>query len=228
MPRHFAATAPVFVILVLVVVGWSADPPVPQSEAAKAAKEKHDEQLQKAAAEYEKAAAAARKEYLEDLANAQKVATKAEKLDEAIRIRDLRAVLEKEKESPPPTKGTPREGVYTFRGSQYRIVLAAGSWSEAREKCQKMGGDLAVVDTKEKREFFGQVNGSLELWVGGSQDKDGKWKWVTGEPMAAEGWAKGRPANAGPYASLFPKESLLYDYKPDHRFVSGFICEWKK
>lgn len=221
MPRF---TSPVFAALLLAVCGWSADPPpaLPQSVEARVAKAKYDEALRKAALQYERAADAARKVYLNDLGNAQKVATMAEQLDEAVRIRDLKLALEKD-----TAKGTPREGAYTLRGSQYRIILAEGNWATAREKCKKLGGDLAVLDSKEKRELFGELNTTIELFVGATKDKDGRWKWVNGQVVAAETWESGRPQAFGGFTVAFPKTGTLGDCGDTHQ-AKGFICEWKK
>ena len=199
-------------------------PQPPQSVEGRLAKTKYDEALKKAAQEFDRVAAEARKQYLDDLTALQKAAAKAEQVDEAVRIRRWREVVEHERDGA-TTRGL-REGTYPIRGSQFRIVLTEASWTTAREMCQKMGGDLAVLDTPEKRELIGQVNGTLELYVGASKDKNGKWKWVNGQAVEADAWEKGRPENFGGYSVVFPK-GTLGDCGEKHP-VKGFICEWKK
>lgn len=218
----------VAVLSVLAGGGFAADPPAPQppqSVEARLAKARYDEAVAKAQKEFDRTAAAARKLYVEELTTAQKAATKAEQLDEAVRIRDWKTLVEQGKDGS-SAKGGRREGAVSFGGSQYKVVLAEGGWLAARERCQKLGGDLAVIDTKEKREFLGKLNESVELWVGASKDKDGKWTWVNGHTVDADAWLKGRPEGGG-HTSMFP-QGLVCDCKEDHPFVKGFVCEWKK
>jgi hypothetical protein len=209
-------------------------PPAPKSESARQAKAQYDAALLKARQEFDKAAQAARKQYLNDLDAAQTAATKAEDLDEAVRIRDAKKLVEAgpgEQNSPNPARpATVREGALSFHGSEYRIVLAqVKTWGEAREMCRKLGGDLAVLDTKEKREFLGKYNGSVELWVGASYDGETRrWRWANGTAIAPEAWASNRPKDFGPVAVMFAESGLLGDAKVDHTGAKGFICEWRR
>jgi Lectin C-type domain len=209
-------------------------PPAPKCESARQAKARYDAALLKAQQEFDKADQAARKQYLSDLDAAQTAATKAEDLDEAVRIRDQRKLVEAGPGTPnPPSLPKPvavREGALSFHGSEYRIVLAqVKTWGEAREMCRKLGGDLASLDTKEKREFLAKHNETVQVWVGAYFDeKTKRWRWTNGSPIAADAWATGRPQDHGPVAAAFEKTALLGDAKDDLPTVKGFICEWKR
>lgn len=200
-------------------------PPASDSNHAKA---RYEGSINKAKQDYEKNALAARRQYIDDLDKCLKAAMKAEQLDEAIRIRDLKAMIESNRDTP-STKPANREGAITFGGSQYRIFLADVKWGEAREMCQRLGGDLASLDSTDKREFLGMQSGSVQLWVGATHDaKTRRWQWVNGNMIAADAWSPGRPQNNGPFAVLFGKTGLLGDGKDQIPDCKGFICEWKR
>lgn len=193
-------------------------PRPPQSEEAKQAKTRFDEAM-----------AAAKKQYLKDLDLCLKAALKAEQLDEAIRIRAWRELIEASRETPVGKVSATREGAVAFGGSQYRIFLADVSWTGARDACRKLGGELASVDSKEKREFLSKQSGSVQLWVGAFVDqRTSRWFWANGNPVAPGSWQPGRPENNGPHAVMFGKSGLIGDGKNELPDCKGYICEWKK
>jgi hypothetical protein len=120
---------------------------------ARAAKAKYDAALEKARKEYEVRLADAKKTLLSDLKDAEVAATKDGNLDRALAIRGVKTAADE----PPTTVAwdTPgvRPGALVFKGVQYRIFLGHMPWDEARARCKKLGGDLAVLDTKEKRVY---------------------------------------------------------------------------
>jgi hypothetical protein len=180
---------------------------------------------QKAKARYDKAVAEAQKKLLADLEEALTEATKANDLDEAIRIREAKRLIAGTSKPTPP-RAKLREGAYILGRSQYRIVLTDVTWREAREACRKAGGDLAVIDSREKREVLRKLVGGTQPWVGAWQDpRVNRWVWVNGQAVAADAWAPQRPNGNGPVAVLFGN-GFLGDSPEQLPNCKGYICEW--
>jgi hypothetical protein len=199
----------------------------PQVRAAKA---KYDAAQEKARREYEAKVAEARKTLLADLKTAEVTATKDGNLDRALEVRKAKTAADDLSPAPAAAKEAPalKPGAFALKGSQYRIFLGYVPWDEARARCKKLGGDLAVLDTAEKRAFIAREIADMNVTVGAYRDAQGQWRWVNGKAVAPDVWAPGRPdAKYGPRAHLFPT-GLLGDGtegKP-HESVRGYVCEW--
>ncbi|KAI4893918.1 hypothetical protein NFI96_027810, partial [Prochilodus magdalenae] len=74
-----------------------------------------------------------------------------------------------------------RDRLYVF--SQDKL-----SWSSSRERCKELGGDLAIVNSKEEHDFLGRMvttvgNSSLH-WIGLTDaETEGVWLWVDQTPL---------------------------------------------
>ncbi len=226
MARH-ALLACCVCVLVISGMVFADIVPLPsfKNPEAKKAKSKYDEAVSNAKKEYEQRLTQARETLIADLDLAQKGASDAGDLDEAVRIRDVKKLAENTDD-----RIVLREGALRFQGAQYRIFLADVTWLQARQACQRLGGDLAVLDTREKRDFLKDHVSNVQLWVGASYNPMAqRWFWVNNKVVAAELWSPGRPANFGPYAELFGNTMLLGDAgkgKPPD--CKGYICEWIK
>uniref|UniRef100_A0A8C6PP62 C-type lectin domain-containing protein n=1 Tax=Nothobranchius furzeri TaxID=105023 RepID=A0A8C6PP62_NOTFU len=65
---------------------------------------------------------------------------------------------------------------------------AAGlkSWNKARKFCQMYGGDLVVIDSKDKQTFLILINKFFHIgfWFGLSDSHiEGTWKWLDGTSL---------------------------------------------
>ncbi|XP_029316805.1 C-type lectin domain family 4 member G-like [Cottoperca gobio] len=81
------------------------------------------------------------------------------------------------------------------------------SWKNARDYCQLYGGDLAVIDSKDKENAtvnhlmtnkrISQITvGGLGFWIGLRDfHKEGSWKWVDGTILFEGYWNDGEPNN---------------------------------
>uniref|UniRef100_A0A8D0EMV0 C-type lectin domain-containing protein n=1 Tax=Strix occidentalis caurina TaxID=311401 RepID=A0A8D0EMV0_STROC len=66
-----------------------------------------------------------------------------------------------------------------YRGKCYCFSEAEGNWTSSRDNCSALGASLALLDSVEDLSFVTRYKGSLEHWIGLSQeDEDQPWKWV--------------------------------------------------
>lgn len=130
--------------------------------------------------------------------------------------------------------------VATFSGHSYKVFAGNMSWSEAESYCRGLGGHLATITSQAEMDFIRQLNGlkkNYNYWLGGSDaEKEGEWKWVTGEAWTYTFWGSGQPDNSQLYSGV--TENYLqacYDWDmkwndsaiiQDSTASCGFICEW--
>lgn len=91
--------------------------------------------------------------------------------------------------------GWPRIG-----DSCYFFSVLKLNWFRAKHACENMGSHLATLQTFMEDMFVSiylrniqtHLPGANYIWMGGSDlDKEGQWKWVTGEPFSYTNWRKG-------------------------------------
>ena len=139
-----------------------------------------------------------------------------------------------------------------YNGHTYQVINTGMSWTQAKNKCEEMGGHLATITSEgEQRTIEGILgtNGRNNYWLGGSYNANGL-KWITGESADYTNWASGQPDfygdNDQQYVVIMGQTSTynssLAQYKwhdcvesgvidnfdgdwfgPDN---FGFICEW--
>ena len=77
-------------------------------------------------------------------------------------------------------------------------------WSDAREVCKKLGGDLVVISSAEENDFVyelvmeQQTVTETKAWIGLKKNTDdSKWYWVDGTPLEGnyQSWGEGEPNN---------------------------------
>ncbi|KAL3879768.1 hypothetical protein ACJMK2_032054 [Sinanodonta woodiana] len=82
----------------------------------------------------------------------------------------------------------------------YKFHNDCKSWSEAREACQKEGGDLISLNENNFEFFrhFAQSNAGdcYHVWVGTADiSAQGQWYWLNGERVSSILWQPGQPDN---------------------------------
>ena len=78
------------------------------------------------------------------------------------------------------------EGAQAFGGHYYQFVNPPGAlpWHEAKRRCERMGGYLACIETKEENDFVTELAAGKEPWIGlNDVRKEGEWRWVNGSPL---------------------------------------------
>jgi hypothetical protein len=85
---------------------------------------------------------------------------------------------------------------------EYIVVFEPGiTWEKAAAEVSSWGGSyhLATVTTGGEQKRLEKLLSGLrgEFWIGGYQDSNDKWNWVTGEPWRYNRWAPGEPDDFG-------------------------------
>lgn len=126
-----------------------------------------------------------------------------------------------------------KNGLVTFKGHQYRFFDQKVSWSEAKTRCELLGGHLVTISDTQEQNFIAQLPPILDrdnrVWIGlADRELQGQWEWVTGESLVFENWAPGLPDNLTgnqDCVEMGYANSKWNDKSGRNRFA--FICEWE-
>ncbi len=123
--------------------------------------------------------------------------------------------------------------VRRFAGNWYAAFDEDLSWQACKQRCEEMGGHLAVVTSAEEQAFITELADGRYLYLGATdEDEEGSWVWITGESWDYTSWFDGQPNNYG------GSENYLATYDggdwvdvdaagDDFWMPTGFICEWE-
>lgn len=127
-----------------------------------------------------------------------------------------------------------------YNGKRYVLYDAPVAWDRAKAYCESMGGHLATITTKEESDFiksFIDLGERTGYWLGGTDEIDNKWKWVTGETFEFDDWHVEQPDNSGNREHYLEiNKSLDYQWNDDSidkftesvLMTQGFICEFEE
>lgn len=139
------------------------------------------------------------------------------------------------------------DDIYNFNGHSYKVFNEGMTWYKAKELCEKYGGHLATIDSKNENDFVFSIieNGDkTAYWLGGHYDEINKyWYWVTGEEWNFSNWSSGNPDYYN-HGSIGRENSLAIlrinygnsgnakqwnDFAGlwDNKTIMGFVCEWE-
>jgi hypothetical protein len=91
------------------------------------------------------------------------------------------------------------DGKVRHDGHYYQFFDEGVTWTEADERCKKMGGHLVTITSMEENDFCISLVGDLSpkyCWIGAT-NTEGHWRWVTGEKWDYAGWSKTQPNGSG-------------------------------
>ncbi|EGT3944934.1 TPA: DUF5011 domain-containing protein [Clostridioides difficile] len=114
------------------------------------------------------------------------------------------------------------------------------TWKNAKERAEKMEyrglkGHLATIKSKYELDLFNCLT-TKTVWLGATdEEEEGKWKWVTGEPVKFTNWCVGEPNNLGgteDYMSSIKNSGGLWNdtvNSPDPVWtdIEGFVVEFE-
>ena len=132
-----------------------------------------------------------------------------------------------------------------FNGNFYKVFKpnsTKSNFNTMRDRCLKMGGHLAYIETPEEHNFiynlirsFGKITDLRKVhyaFIGGSDAKqEGQWRWLNGEKINWFNWGHNEPGNHKPELEDFlgiQMDGTWCDaslYFKNHRYL--FVCEWE-
>lgn len=126
-------------------------------------------------------------------------------------------------------------GAKEYNGHTYYVFKSEVTWSKAKKYCENRGGHLATITSQKENDFVSSLiekRGITNCWLGATdKEKEGTWKWVTGEKFKYTSWASDQPdgnSNNGAehYLGTYRYRDEWNDYKNDASDVQGYVCEW--
>ena len=145
----------------------------------------------------------------------------------AILITALNPLRAEEPASKTPPIGVPADAKI-FNDNWYRVYLDKTAWKDAKQKCERLGGHLAVIPDAPTHAFVQELSNNLILWLGAFEKVEGLWQWVDGTPMKYTAWARGEPDNNGHTLNVLATwKGGWADTTNTAKDVVGYICEWK-
>ncbi len=136
-------------------------------------------------------------------------------------------VTVKSENSTKPTTDIP-DDAKTYNGHTYYYFSGNKSWDDAKAYCEKIGGHLVTITTKDESDFIKTLNSTHKAWIGGyrTSGTSTDWKWVTNEAWNYTDWNTNEPSsksNENRAVVLPTKWGALNNNSTE---VAGFICEW--
>ncbi|XP_069391438.1 C-type lectin-like isoform X2 [Paralichthys olivaceus] len=106
------------------------------------------------------------------------------------------------------------------------------TWKRARNFCQDDGGDLVIMDSKDKvnltvnalRNYYTDSTSPSSFWIGLNYiHEEETWKWLNGTSLAEGYWDDGEPTVSGTdaCANVYPKQNFFKSW-------SSTLCNEKK
>ncbi len=124
-------------------------------------------------------------------------------------------------------------GAKEYKGHTYYVYKSDYTWAQAKKACEKKGGHLVTITSAKENEFVRDLISKTNIsraWLGASDsEKEGTWKWVTGEKFSFSSWSSGRPDNYNgneDYLTEYYYNGTWDDYANETTNVQGFVCEW--
>jgi len=140
----------------------------------------------------------------------------------------------------PPRPSTVPADAVEHGGHFYKVYEGRKRWHDAKRFCEDRGGHLMVITSNEEQSLAVEMlrrSGGDSAWIGLTEEGHlGDWRWVTGEPLNYQGWARGEPNNwknkGEHWATLMCREQYRGQYGwSDNTMGSvqnrGLICEWE-
>ena len=126
----------------------------------------------------------------------------------------------------------PIDPVLTYKSRRYMILEGEATWEEANERCESLGGHLAVINNKKENKalYKYMIERGYESVNFGytDQKEEGKWVWAEGYESDYTNWGKNQPDNFQgdeDYAAFYADAK----YKWNDSIWSGvYFCEWEK
>lgn len=126
------------------------------------------------------------------------------------------------------------ESAVEYNNHLYQIYDNAGSWEEAQNYCESLGGHLAIINNKPENDFIYRYINSMgyKTTYFGLKDisSDNNWQWVEGSYSEYTNWSEGEPNSPEENYAIFSMSSRDGKWN-DVKWginTTSFICEWEQ
>jgi len=132
-------------------------------------------------------------------------------------------------QAPMASRKRPADAV-TVQGHTFALIREHRSWLLAQRRCEDLGGHLATFKTPEQREVVMKLiqEAKESVWLGASDaEEEGKWLWVTGDPVAEQevsSWSLDNRNDVQHWLCYWYEGMRLDDGYGGERWY--FVCEW--
>ncbi|MDR0920017.1 MAG: hypothetical protein LBM93_12375, partial [Oscillospiraceae bacterium] len=133
--------------------------------------------------------------------------------------------------------------VYDYFNGHFYLIIETGdisglTWEESKAFCEVIGGNLVTITSQEEQTFIESLyaqSSKKSYWLGATdKEKDGDWKWITGEAWGYTNWNGGEPNNNSggeSYLQFYSGTTKWNDEKDYNSHTglanTGIICEWE-
>lgn len=97
--------------------------------------------------------------------------------------------------------------------STYAIYAENISWTDAKAKCEALGGHLVTISDAEELKLVTDMADKANLsfvWIGFMRGDDGNISWVTGEDIDYFAWGRGEPSRVDSWDGAAENYGLLW------------------
>lgn len=123
-------------------------------------------------------------------------------------------------------------GWHEFRLSHfYYASTETKNWTESREDCKKRGGDLAIINSKQKQDMIRNMTIHGDSWIGlqttttMTNTWKQNWQWVDGSEPQYSAWKKEIPQKPEAGLKAYTDQQGLWMYNKTG--LKHWICERK-
>ena len=119
-------------------------------------------------------------------------------------------------------------------GRTYALFNDVLTWSDAKEKCEALGGHLVTITTAGEQKIVNALTGKgarPAYWIGlTDQANENSFQWVTGESFSYANWKDGAPANDSTrnWVQMAADNKWCVSSQFDAATAIGFLCEWDR
>lgn len=171
-----------------------------------------------------------------ELKKLQTIATKKGDLDAAIALRDTakelgvptkHTTINRADHLPKPRLKTPRLAA-KHAGHSYLVVRSHNiNWFTAKDRCEKMGGRLVIVNTEAERQFLRTIVGDNNYYIGATMTPQKGMRWIDGSPIPSALIHRRRfVAKKGWDFVYFNGGGTVWNHQVVCPTIPGYVCEW--
>ena len=134
-----------------------------------------------------------------------------------------------------PDYGISPTAAGNYNGHRYEYYDQTMTWNQAYKFCEKKGGHLVTVTSKEENDFLVGLleNQPTDVWTGGRTFDAQTWFWITCEPFDFQNWNENQPDyynNEEDSLEIYVVNGPIgtwNDLPQGNNTYCGFICEYE-